>query len=50
MLISLNRRRNLGWFASKTLRLGMIGGVAAVLTFTLVVYVKTVAPLRRKLR
>lgn len=45
LMIALNRRRNRGRFAPRTLILGMLGGLAAVTAYGLVLYVKTIAPL-----
>ena len=45
LAIALNRRRNRGRFAPRTLILGMLGGAAAVTAYALVLYVKTIAPL-----
>ena len=45
LAIALHRRRNRGRFASRTLILGLLGGVAAVTAYGLVLYVKTIAPL-----
>ncbi len=45
LAIALHRRRNRGHFAPRTLILGLLGGVAAVTAYGLVLYVKTIAPL-----
>ena len=45
LVIALNRRRNRGHFAPRTLILGLLGGAAAVTAYGLVLYVKTIAPL-----
>lgn len=45
LIIALHRRRNGGKFAPRTLILGLLGGVAAVTAYGLVLYVKTIAPL-----
>ncbi len=45
LVIALHRRRNRGQFAPRTLILGLLGGVAAVTAYGLVLYVKTIAPL-----
>lgn len=45
LAISLHRRRNCGHFALRTLTRGVLGGVAAVTAYGLVLYVKTIAPL-----
>jgi drug/metabolite transporter (DMT)-like permease len=45
LVIALHRRRNRGHFAPRTLILGLLGGVAAVTAYGLVLYVKTIAPL-----
>ena len=45
LAIALHRRRNGGYFAPRTLIFGLLGGVAAVTAYGLVLYVKTIAPL-----
>jgi drug/metabolite transporter (DMT)-like permease len=45
LAIALHRRRNRGHFAPRTLILGLLGGIAAVTAYGLVLYVKTIAPL-----
>lgn len=45
LAIALHRRRNRGHFAPRTIVLGLLGGVAAVTAYGLVLYVKTIAPL-----
>lgn len=45
LAIALHRRRNRGHFAPRTVVLGLLGGVAAVTAYGLVLYVKTIAPL-----
>ncbi|WP_022705524.1 DMT family transporter [Pseudorhodobacter ferrugineus] len=45
LAIALHRHRNRGQFAPRTLILGLLGGVAAVTAYGLVLYVKTIAPL-----
>lgn len=45
LAIALHRRRNRGYFAPRTMLLGMLGGIAAVTAYGLVLYVKTIAPL-----
>ena len=45
LAIALHRRRQGGHFASRTLILGLLGGVAAVTAYGSVLYVKTIAPL-----
>lgn len=45
LTIALHRRRNRGHFAVRTIVLGLMGGVAAVTAYGLVLYVKTIAPL-----
>jgi len=45
LAIALHRRRNRGHFAARTILLGLMGGVAAVTAYGLVLYVKTIAPL-----
>lgn len=45
LVIALQRRRNRGRFAARTLVYGLLGGVAAVTAYGLVLYVKTIAPL-----
>lgn len=45
LAIALYRRRNGGRFAPRTVILGLLGGVAAVTAYGLVLYVKTIAPL-----
>ncbi|MDF1608001.1 EamA family transporter [Hoeflea sp. YIM 152468] len=45
LMIALHRRRNRGQFAPRTLVYGLLGGMAAVTAYGLVLYVKTIAPL-----
>ncbi len=45
LFIALHRRRNRGGFAPRTMILGLIGGMASVTAYGLVLYVKTIAPL-----
>ena len=45
LVIALHRRRNRGHFAPRTMIMGLMGGVAAVTAYGLVLYVKTLAPL-----
>lgn len=45
LVIALQRRRNRGRFAARTLVYGLLGGVAAVTAYGLVLYVKTISPL-----
>lgn len=45
LVIALHRRRNRGHFAARTMIMGLMGGVAAVTAYGLVLYVKTLAPL-----
>jgi drug/metabolite transporter (DMT)-like permease len=45
LAIALHRRRNRGHFAVRTIVMGLLGGVAAVTAYGLVLYVKTIAPL-----
>ncbi|MGJ8569340.1 MAG: EamA family transporter [Hoeflea sp.] len=45
LAIALHRHRNRGHFAPRTLVYGLLGGVAAVTAYGLVLYVKTIAPL-----
>jgi drug/metabolite transporter (DMT)-like permease len=45
LVIALHRRRNRGNFAPRTMLFGVMGGLAAVTAYGLVLYVKTIAPL-----
>lgn len=45
LAIALHRRRHAGHFAPRTIVLGLLGGLAAVTAYGLVLYVKTIAPL-----
>jgi drug/metabolite transporter (DMT)-like permease len=45
LAIALHRRRKGGHFAARTIVLGLLGGLAAVTAYGLVLYVKTIAPL-----
>ena len=45
LAIALHRRRSRGHFAPRTVIYGLLGGLAAVTAYGLVLYVKTIAPL-----